>query len=387
MRTLILIFFVIFFQFNSYCQPSAATVQKDIKNDFGPNCISVAVLGSGSTSTEYINGGYSSFYRVSLNVKMKTDLPGVTKLLKGAAKYNYAGGNKYFYSQYAPGTSEYLGLPAPDTAKIRALILSMPDYGLAGASGVIIDVVSFSFLPSPPPLWHTLESVSVTAEMIYTRKDNNTTIETVKQPYWLRLYRKSATAAWDNVAWTTPDYRSDPRRKESLGKETIGEYKMSKLTNLLQKAQIKTAEKQTAARPKIDIPEMNSIVEIMKWYHGLLMEGDYAKVEAATLQLLHPYNFDKNTNLLNGNGQGLLNNLKQVLTNDYSTYNKQNCPSPEIVSKTDSNISWWNKDKSRATTLKIKTENGRWYIYEIGIYVWDFHWESRANATMNAVCK
>jgi hypothetical protein len=263
----------------------------------------------------------------------------------------------------------------------------MPDYGLGGFASAVIDVLSFSFLSSPEPLWHTLESVSVTAEMIYTRKDNNTSIETVKKPYWLRLYRKSATAPWDNAAWTTPDYRSDPRKTESLGKETIGEYKMSKVTSLMQKAQMKGAAKQAETRPKVDIPQMNSMEEMMKWYHGLLMAGDYEKVEAVTLQLLYPSNFDKNTNLLNGNGQEILKYLKLALTNDFSTYNKQNCPNPEISSKSDSQISWWNKDKSKTTTLKIKTENGRWYLFEVSIYVWDFHWESRANATMAAACK
>lgn len=371
----------------SFCQPSAAIVQADVKKDLGPNCIAVNVLGSGSTSTEYVDGGYSSFYRVSLNVKMKTDMPGVTKLLKGAAKYGFAGGNKYFYKQYAPGTSEYIGLPAPDTAKIRALILSMPDYGLGGSSSAIIDVVSFSFQSSPPPLWHSLESVSVTAEMIYTRKDNNTTIETVKQPYELRLYRKTATDPWDKMAWLTPNSDRDPRRKQSLGKETIGGYQMSKITNLMQKAQMKSADKQAADRPKIDVPQMNTIEDIMKWYHGLLMEGDYPKVEAATLQLLHPFNLDKNTNLVNANGAEIFKYLKIALTNDYSTYNKQNCPNPVINSKSDTEISWWNKDKSKSTNLKIKVENGRWYLYGVSIYVWDYNWESRANATMAAACK
>lgn len=386
MRTIILIFFISFFQFKSYCQPSAAIVQKDVKNDLGPNCLSVKVVGTGKISTEYVNGGYSTFYRVGVNAVLKTDIPGVTKIATGAAKYGYARGSKYTYSQYAPGSVEYLGLPAPDTSKIRMLILSMADYGLNEAT-FLNDVVSFNFLKTPEALWHNLESVSVPVDLVFTRKKTSTQLETVKRPYLLRLYRKTANESWTSVAWTTPDYRVDIRREESLGVETTGEYKMSKITNWLEKSRIKEAEKAAAARPKVEIPTMKNVKDVFTWYHGLLMEGDYAKVEAVTLQLLHPVNVDSRTNILNGIGESIMFNIKKALTNDYSTYNKQNCPNPLLEGVSDTEISWWNKDKSKITTITIKNENNRWYLYDVAVSVWDFYSEARAKATMNAACK
>ncbi len=386
MRAIILLFFIMFFQSASYGQPSAATVQKDVKNDLGANCTSVKVGSGGSTSTEYVNGGYKTFYRVGVSATLKTDLPGVTKLAQGAAKYTHAGGGKYTYTQYAPGTVEYNGLPAPDTAKMRALILSMSDYGLTQAS-FLDDVISFSFLKTPEPLWHTLLSVSVPVSLIFTRRKSNFELETVKRPYLLRLYRNAATDPWTNVAWTTADHRMYNIREETIGVRKLGEYEMSKMTYWVEKSRMKEAEKVAAARPTVDIPTVNNIKDVFKWYHGLLMEGDYAKVEAATIQLFHPDLIDKRTKLLDANAILMLDRLKKVLTNDFSVYNKQYCTSPLIEGESNTEISWWNKDKSKVTTLKIKNENNRWYIYNAAVYVWSFYDEAKANATMNATCK
>ena len=385
MRSLLTVSFFLFSAFVSFCQPSATTVQADIKKDLGTNVISVTVLGPGKTSTEYVNGGYSTFYRVSLNVKLKTDMPGVTKLLQGAAKYN-AGGGRYSFVQYAPGISQYIGLSAPDTAKIRELILSMPDYGLGMYTNSITEVVSFSFPGNTPALWHTLESVSIPATLITKQKTNNVTIETIKKPYELRLHR-IGTGAWTKVSWNTPDSRSDNRRTESLGIETVGEYTMSKIPTLMEKIQKAEGAKQAANRPKVDIPQINTMTDLMKWYHGLLMEGDYAKVEAVTLQLLHRDHFDPKTNLLEGNSQIKLEYIKKALTNDFSVYSKQNCPNPQVMNKSATDISWWNKDKSKASTLEIVNENGRWFFKDIQIYVWDYHMEKRAEETMNTPCR
>ena len=385
MRILILIFFLSFFRFNSYSQPSTATVQKDVKNDLGANCVSVKVGGAGSTSTEYVNGGYRTFYRVGVSAILKTDLPGVTKLAQGAAKYGHAGGGKYTYVQYAPGTVEYMGMPAPDTSKIRALILSMSDYGLTEAT-FLDDVISFNFLKTPDALWHTLQSVSVPVNLVFTRRKSGG-IETVKRPYLLRVYRKTATEPWTSVAWTTADQRMHIFKEESLGVESVGEYKMSKMTYWVEKSRMKEAEKIAALRPKVEIPPIKTMVDLMNWYHGLLMEGDYPKVEAATIQMLHPFNVESRTNMLNGIGESMLNNIKKALTNDYSAYSKQNCPKPLIEGQSNTEISWWNKDKSKVSTLKIKNENNRWYIYNVAVYVWSFYDEVKANATMNATCK
>ncbi len=385
MRTIILIFFISFFQSISYSQPTTATVQKDVKNDLGANCLSVKV-GSGNTSTEYVNGGYSTFYRVSVSATFKTDLPGITKIAKGAAKYAKTGGGKYTYSQYAPGTVEYNGMPAPDTSKIRALILSMSDYGLIQAT-FLDDVISFSFLKLPEPLWHTPLSVSVPVSLVFTRRKTNFELETVKRPYLLRLYRNTASEPWTSVAWTTPDYRMQNIKEESLSVETMGEYKISKMTYWVEKSRIKEAEKIADARPKVDIPTVNNIRDVFNWYHGLLMEGDYAKVEAATIQLFHPDFIDKRTKLLDANAILMLDRLKKALTNDFSTYNKQYCTIPVLFEVSDTEISWWNKDKTRPTVIQIKNENDRWYIYKVAVNVWGFYDEAKANATINAVCK
>lgn len=369
---------------NSYSQPSVATIQKDVKFDLGANCLSIKVVGAGATSTEYVNGEYSTFYRVSVSAILKTDMPGVTKIAKGAAKYSCSGG-KYTFSQYAPGTVEYEGLAAPDTSTIRALVVSMSDYGLTQAT-FLDEVISFSFLKSPEPLWHTLLSVSVPVSLVFTRRIAGARLETVKRPYLLRLYRKSANEPWKNVAWTTADYRMYNIKEESLSMETVGEYKLSKMTYWVEKSRMKEAEKIADARPNVEIPPVNNMKDVFKWYHALLMEGDYTKVEAAIIQLLHPDLIDSRTKLLDANAVLMLDRMKKVLTNDFSTYKKQYCSTPVLFEVDDTEISWWNKDKSQKSSIKIKKENDRWYIYNVASYLWTFYNEAQANATMNTVC-
>ena len=385
MRYSFLLAVLVFFTSPVFAQPSAAKVQADLKKDFGANCLSVSVLGNGSTSTDYVNGGYSTFYRVPVNIKIKTELPGVTKLAKGAAKYGYSGGNSYMYNSYSPGTTEYIGLPAPDTAQIRALILSMADYGMTQSS--LIDVLSFKFFANPPPVWHSLNSVSITAEAIELYGLSSTQLVTYRTPYAIRVYRENATSPWTSVAWTNNYSTLDTRRKEQIAEEKISAYKMSKLTNLTQKAAIKEAEKQATLRPKVEIPAVKNIMDVMKWYHGLLMEGDYAKLEAITLQLFHPDKFDKTTKLLDVNAAIILANIKKAIANDFSTYNLQNCTNPPIESKSDTQIAWWNKNKSKATTITIKNEDNRWYIDNVQVSIWDFYSEAMAKECMAAACK
>lgn len=384
MRSLLTVSFFLFSAFVSFCQPSATTVQADIKKDLGTNVISVTVLGPGKTSTEYVNGGYSTFYRVSLNVKLKTDMPGVTKLLQGAAKYN-AGGGRYSFVQYAPGVSQYIGLSGPDTSAIRKLIMTLPEYGLQGAD--ILEVTGINFYQKPAPEWHTLLSVSIPADIVYTYKANYITIETIRQPYSLRLYRKAINAPWHNVAWTTTDSRSDLRMKEILETKTVGEYTLKNMLSLSERTQLAAAKAMAAARPKVDIPKISTMKELMKWYHGLLMEGDYAKIEAATLQLLHPRFYDPRTNMLDGIGESLMNNLKKAITNDFSVYNKQHCTNPQLEGEDKTMIAWWNKDKTRTTDLAIVNEDGRWYFTKVAVILWDHYSEEKAKATMAGFCK
>ncbi len=366
MKKIAVLLFIFSIKLSSYCQPSAAKVQADIKSNFGPKCISVTVTGGGTTSVDYINGGYAKFYRVPVTVKSKTELPGVVIVDKGNAKYNMAGA-AYSFKEYASGTTEYSGLPYPDTAAIRSLIYSLPSYGITGPEEQILDVHSISFLSNPAPIWHSLLSVTIASDMVYSIKRNMNTVEKIKEPYGLRLYRKTITDPWYNVAWTTPDYRNDSRRLQSISVETIGEYKLSKMLSLKDKATIKSAEIQAASRPKVDIPVMNSMQDLLKWYHGLLMEGDYAKVEAVTLQLFSPENFDSKTNLLNGNAAIQLETIKKAITNDFVTYQQQYCTTPKVRDSDNTYIAWFNKDKSQSSTIEIRSENNRWYITKVSI--------------------
>lgn len=375
-----LVLFCIFFAKSTLAQPTQNIILSDVKKEMGPNCIEVKVTGKGSLVEENENGSWITYFRIPTTAILKTDLPGVTRLMKGAAVYTKSGSN-FLFKKYNTATGEYIGLPAPNVEEIKLYLQSLPDLGLGGHANIITDVSSIQ-LDNSAPVWHTLLSVSINAEYIYWYKKSDFELEQIKEPFELRLYRKSANEQWFRASLMTPNAAKDKRRKEVLGQKAYAKEK-----TILEKGMLKMSETHLNSLPSVTVPKFNSINEAADWVNALLIEGDPNKAEKMFLMLFHPSQKSE-TGILYPYAQELIQKMKLALTNGYSQYNKQFCPEINIKEQPSaSSIEWWNKDKTKFCRMNVQFEQSKMYLTELNINLWQQFNSKNAEQTMNAICK
>lgn len=69
-------------------QPGVSQIQADVKKEMGGNCIEVKITGKGGITKEFENGVWIQYHRTPVNAILRTEMAGVTMLMKGAAVYS-----------------------------------------------------------------------------------------------------------------------------------------------------------------------------------------------------------------------------------------------------------------------------------------------------------
>lgn len=189
-----IVFFLMMIEmFTLKAQPSNATIVTNVKSELGQNCTQVTITGTGKTVKEYEDGAWINYFRIPVNAILKTDMQGVTRLMKGAAVYT-VNGSAYQFKKYNTASGEYIGLKTPNEAEIKKQIYALPDLALGGRANNITEVESIS-INTKDATWHTLLSVSVKADYVYWYKKSNTVLEQISEPFELRLYRKDVNSS------------------------------------------------------------------------------------------------------------------------------------------------------------------------------------------------
>lgn len=360
-------------------QPGVGQIQADVKKEMGANCTEVKITGKGGITKEFENGVWIQYYRIPVNAILRTEMVGVTRLMKGAAVYT-VNGNQYHFKKYNTATGEYLGLKAPDAAEIKTFISSLPDLGLGSRANQVIDVVSFD-IDNSMPVWHTLLSVSVKASYVYWQKKSDFEQEQMRVPFDLRLHKKEGQNGWSEATLINPDAASDPRKTEKLGTKKYNGEK-----TLMEKGMQKINDQKFNSLPDVNIPPYTSTKDMANWIHKLLLEGDAGKAEKMFL-LLTPASQKNNAGMLHPYAAGLLEKIKTALTNNYSTYNQQYCTELQIKESSPNSVEWWNKDKTKFSRMVIQQDAGRWYITDLSINLWQSFNARNATQTSNTVCQ
>ncbi len=374
---------IILISVNIQAQVANTKVIADIKNELGPNCTQVTVVKQGTTEKEWVNNTWVYYHRVPVHITLQTEMQGVTRQLKGNAWYE-VNGSVYTFKKYNPGTATYVGLPHPDTDTIRKFIVSLPDYGMGGKANTMTEVHEFYFHENPIT-WHTLLSVSIPVDVVYTYKKNNTTLEKVKEPFEVRLYRDQVNSAWNQVSFITPDAASDSRKKEILGTENKSDYQMSQIKTVLEKGLMQQSEAHFKSLPDVDIPNFQNMQDFVVWINQVLREENQGKAEKLLLKLWHPSQFNP-VGQLYPDAQQMMDLLKKAVQNDFSTYADQYCETLRVKSQTNQTVEWWNKDQSKSCRCSILQENGKWYITELRIYIWESFMPVKAQQTTQTNC-
>lgn len=359
-------------------QPSHTTIQADIKQQMGANCTLVTVTGTGKTVKEYDNGAWVNYFRVPVNAVLKTDMQGVTRLMKGAAVYSVNGG-RYHFVKYNTGTGEYIGLQQPAASEIVKLINTLPDMAMGGLANIVTEVENIS-IDESSATWHTLLSVSVKCTYTYWYKTSNTTLQKVKAPFDIRLYRKTENSAWHQASLIKPNAASDSR-KEQLQETKNNQHAQS----ILEQSMQRKAALYLQSLPDVQLQAFNNAADAAEQLNRLLYEGDAGKAEKALLLWIHPS--QKNSaGMLNGYAESLLSKLKQAASNDFSSYKDQYCQQLNIKEKNTQSIEWWNKDKTKFSRLSVQQQNGSWYITDASINLWQSFNAVNAQKTGSSTC-
>lgn len=360
-------------------QPGVSQIQADVKKEMGGNCIEVKITGKGGITKEFENGVWIQYHRTPVNAILRTEMSGVTRLMKGAAVYT-VNGNKYHFKKYNTASGEYLGLKAPDVAEIKKFISSLPDLALGSRANQIIDIVSYD-IDNSLPVWHTLQSVSIKATYVYWQKKSDFEQEQMRVPFELRLYKKDGHNSWSEASLMTPDAASDPRKIEKLGTKKYNGEK-----TLLEKGMQKINDQKFNSLPEVSIPPYTSTKDMAMWINKLLMEGDAGKAEKMFL-MLTPASQKNNAGMLHPFAAGLLDKIKTALTNNYSTYKQQYCSTLMIKESSANSIEWWNKDKTKFSRMVVQQDAGTWYITDLSINLWQSFNARNAEMTIKTECR
>ena len=375
-----IVFFLMMIEmFTLKAQPSNATIVTNVKSELGQNCTQVTITGTGKTVKEYEDGAWINYFRIPVNAILKTDMQGVTRLMKGAAVYT-VNGSAYQFKIYNTASGEYIGLKTPNEAEIKKQIYALPDLALGGRVNNITDVESIS-INTKDATWHTLLSVSVKADYVYWYKKSNTVLEQISEPFELRLYRKDVNSSWYQATCINPNAANDSRKKQVLSTKLYVNQKTILEKNILQQT-----ERNFQQLPDVDIPAFNNVQDVAVWLNNLLVEGNAGKSEKMFLLLIHPS--QKNSaGLLNAYAADLLTKMKTAVQNDFSTYNKQYCATIDVKEKTVQTIEWWNKDKTKSSRLSVQQDKGKWFIADLSINIWQNFNPAQTEKTMNTICK
>lgn len=375
-----IVFFLMMIEmFTLKAQPSNATIVTNVKSELGQNCTQVTITGTGKTVKEYEDGAWINYFRIPVNAILKTDMQGVTRLMKGAAVYT-VNGSAYQFKKYNTASGEYIGLKTPNEAEIKKQIYALPDLALGGRANNITEVESIS-INTKDATWHTLLSVSVKADYVYWYKKSNTVLEQISEPFELRLYRKDVNSSWHQASCITPNAANDSRKKQVLSTKPYVNQK-----TILEKNSLQQTERNFQQLPDVDLPAFNNVQDVAVWLNNLLVQGNAGKSEKMFLLLIHPS--QKNSaGLLNAYAADLLTKMKMAVQNDFSTYNKQYCPTIDVKEKTVQTIEWWNKDKTKSSRLSVQQDKGKWFIADLSINIWQNFNPAQTEKTMNTICK
>lgn len=182
-------------------QPADAQVIKDIS---GSRTISVSLAPNGGTRQFNSDLGAYEWVRGAL-CTLKTNDPDVQLLVRGDAVYNLIGTTATF-RKFRVISNEYLGIPNPTADEIMALIRADPPKFFGSVyNNVVGDINRLEVSADTGWTWHNPNSVELSMFAEFNAVSNNTTVDSVRQDYRLRLYRDSVQQSWKRFDSTPRD--------------------------------------------------------------------------------------------------------------------------------------------------------------------------------------
>ena len=336
-------------------QPSDAQIKKDLT---APGVISVTLSKNGGSKVWRQNDVQYYWERSAVIVRDAglKEFPDVKLEIGGFASYTIIG-NTYKFKKFNVTYNSYDGIPNPSKKEIETMLRGNIEQAVNTNhfNSIIGDVEKLELAADPKWDWHTPNSVSFNVHAIYEEKVNNTDTEKYDRTYEVRLYRDGVKSPWKD------NFHSSPREEKLLSKKTHKADDLEAMKTLGFVTLENKARAEFAKLPKVDVPVFNSPIELARFTHKMLMEGDKDKFEAFVIKAAGPGMQDPQSDILfTQPGIDAFNKVAANAFEGKGKYSEQYCPDPKIKAHSDEVIEWANKTGDTYTRLRI-SKSGETY--------------------------
>ncbi len=376
MRTerFIVLALMVFMARGAMAQPSDAQIKKDLT---APGVISVTLSKNGGGKVWRQNDVQYYWERGAVIVRDADlkEFPNVKLEIGGFVSYTIIG-NTYKFKKFNVTYNSYEGIPNPSEKEVETLLRShlKETVNEGHFDSIVGDIEKLELAADPKWEWHTPNSVSFNAHAVYEEKVSNTETEKVDRTYEVRLYRDGVKSPWKD------NFNSSPRGEKSLGRRTHKADDLEAMKTLGFVTLENKARAELAKLPKVDVPIFNSPIELARFTHKMLMEGDKDKFEAFVTKAAGPgMQAPQSDILFTPQGFDAVSRAMAAAFEGKGKYKDQYCPEPKINRHSDEVIEWANKtgdtytrvsmSKSGETFKNGEKTGGQYKLADITVWV------------------
>jgi len=337
--------------YSVYAQPSDAKVKSDAVGN-GGGVISFKFTKSTGTRQWNSSAGNWEYVR-GVQIKRKSDYPGINMIVDEDVVYQYVGGGGYSFWKVRVLSNSYEGIPNPTAKEINDFISTDWERFYMYYYTTIVKLWHQPMLADKPEwVWHDINSVEFRMKMKFDHIIGKG-IETLECIWKVRLYRDNPKAAWKSMFATRSEEAADLKvigvkeytiaQMEDFKKQTL-EFTMAEKAGQQQKENLSKI---------ITVPDFKNAEEMLRFLHDILRNGNPDKFRAVMLQTMAPGFF------VPGSSVQLLpdqeRNLAAVITaayNDKVKYKQLYCQVPVYTVER-----WGNSDTRKDIKIKSVVEN------------------------------
>jgi hypothetical protein len=345
-------------------QPSEMTIKKDLT---GPNTIAVTLTSNGSKRWETDKYVWIRDAVCTLKVDIP-EIPDAKLLVWGTAVYDIIGG-KFSFVKFRVGENRYLGIPNPNKSDVEAFVAREGTEKLVGNynyNKILSEKVNFEIAQDPKWEWHTPKSVSFNIVATYDiLSTTSKAIETVEQPYRVRLYADQVKGPWNSLLSSAIE-----NEKKIIGSKTITSDEWNRLEKTATLA-IKESERLASASlsklPKMTLPEFTDDKHVILHTHKVLRESSKEEVHAYLMAMLAPHFFQEgSTTRLTQRGADLINQTLERAFGAKITYKELYCEDPPLKHYQANMMEYYAKVGQRYSRISVIKTGG---TYKEGVKV------------------
>ncbi|MBK7307018.1 MAG: hypothetical protein IPO01_04445 [Chitinophagaceae bacterium] len=327
MVRIILLLMLVFKTSLVFAQPSDAKVKSDAVGNGGGI---ISFKFTKSTGTRQWNSSTGNWeYVRGVQVKRKSDYPGINMIVDEDVVYQYVGNGGYSFWKVRVLSNSYEGIPNPAAKEIDDFISKDWQRFYGFYYGTIVKLWQQPALAENPEwVWHSINSVEFRMNIKFDHIISGRGVETQEAIWKVRLYRDDPKAPWKNMLALRSEEAADikvvgfknytPQQLDDFEKQTL-QYTMAE----------QKARQSAAALPQVNVPAFTNAEDITKYVHDVLRNGNPEKLRAVFLQLFAPGFFEDGSKVQLRAVEE--QNLAQVITAVYqnkATYHQMYCQNP-----------------------------------------------------------